>query len=108
MATDEKFIKNSLSNIKCEFCSQHYQPDNMCILGHREDWWFLSLYCPGCRRGRLAVVIVARGEASKVATGLTKRENDELSTPVDTDDLLDMHIFLKDSSGNISSLFPEN
>lgn len=80
----------------------------MSILGHREDWWFLSVHYPGCKRGRLAVVIVARCEASEVVTGLTERKNDELSTPVDTDDLLDMHVFLKDFIGDFCSLFPEN
>jgi hypothetical protein len=108
MAIDEKFIKNSLSNIKCELCSQRYQPADMCILGHQENWWFLSLYCPSCRRGRLAVVIVARDETSKVVTELTEKERDEPPAPVDTDDLLDMHIFLKDFSGNFCSLFPGN
>ena len=115
VAMDEKSVQKllfkSLSNVKCEFCGQYYQAANMTVLGHREDLWFLSIYCSGCRRRRLAVVVIERGQVSEVVTEPTEAENDKLSTSIDSeldsDDLLDMHIFLKDFSGDFSSLFSE-
>jgi hypothetical protein len=102
---DEKFIKKLLSNMKCGVCGQHYEPANISILEHREDLWFLSVYCPGCKSQGLVAAVIREGKVNKVITELTEAEKSKFSTPIGSDDVIDMHTFLKDFSGDFSSLF---
>jgi len=102
---DERFIKKLLSNMKCGVCGQHYEPANIKVLEHREDLWFLSVYCPGCKSQGLVAAVIREGKAPEIVTELTEVEKNKLSTPIDSDDVIDMHTFLKDFGGDFSSLF---
>ncbi len=102
---DERFIKKLLSNMKCGVCGQHYEPANVKVLEHREDLWFLSVYCPGCKSQGLVAAVIREGKAPEIVTDLTEVEKSKLSTPIDSDDVIDMHTFLKDFGGDFSSLF---
>lgn len=104
---DEKFIKKLLSNMKCGVCGQHYEPANINVLGHREDLWFLSVYCPSCKSQGLVAAVIKEGKVPEVVTELTEAEKGKFSSPIGSDDVIDMHILLKDFSGDFSSLFPE-
>jgi len=102
---DERFIKKLLSNMKCGVCGQHYEPANIKVLEHREDLWFLSVYCPGCKSQGLVAAVIREGKAPEIVTELTEVEKSKLATPIESDDVIDMHTFLKDFSGDFSSLF---
>lgn len=106
---DDKFIKKLLSNIKCGVCGQHYEPTHVSVLGHRENMWFLSVFCPGCQSQGLIAAVIKEGKAAELVTELSEVEHSKLaaSPPIGADDVLDMHTFLKKFSGDFSSLFPE-
>jgi len=102
---DERFIRKLLSNMKCGVCGHHYEPANIKVLEHREDLWFLSVYCPGCKSQGLVAAVIREGKAPEIVTELTEVEKSKLATPIESDDVIDMHTFLKDFSGDFSSLF---
>jgi len=106
---DEKFIKKLLSNMKCGVCGQHYEPTHVRVLGHRENLWFLTVFCPGCQNEGLVAAVTKEGEAVELVAELSEAEHSKFSTspPIGTDDVLDMHTFLEKFSGDFSSLFPE-
>ena len=104
---NEKTIKNLLSIVKCENCGQHCDPADIEIVGHQEDLWFLSVYCPSCRSQGLVIASIGKSEESEVVTESTETEKDKFLTPVNSDDVIDMHLFLKDFSGDFSSIFSE-
>jgi hypothetical protein len=107
MAMDDRFLKKLLSNMKCGVCGQHYQLANIIIIGHQEDLWLLSLYCPGCRNQSLIAAVIKEGKAPEVVTELTEAEKSKLFTPIGLDDVIDIHTFLNDFSGDFSSLFSD-
>ncbi|MFC1925731.1 hypothetical protein ACFLW2_03425, partial [Chloroflexota bacterium] len=47
------------------------------------------------------------GEEGEADPELTEEELDGFCTPVSSDDILDMHTFLKDFGGYFSELFPD-
>jgi len=104
---DDKFIKKLLANMKCGVCGQRYEPANINVLGHREDLWFLSVFCPSCKSQGLVAAVIQEGKLPEVITDLTEEEKSQLREMVDGDDLVDMHIFLKDFGGDFSALFGE-
>ena len=106
---ENNIIKRLLTSIKCSSCGQHYEGDNIDILGHQEDLWFLRVFCPSCYTQCLVIAIIKEGEAPEVITDLTKAELDRLrdvGAPT-ADDMLDMHNFLKAFDGDFSRLFTQ-
>ena len=94
---DEKMLKKILSNIRCESCGQYCDPENIRVIGRHNDVWIISVHCSSCNHGGLVTAIMKEGEVpEKVVTELTEAEMRKFSTPISSDDVLDMQIFLND------------
>jgi hypothetical protein len=104
---DENLVKRLVSTLKCGVCSQRYEADNVRVLGQRDDLWFLSVYCTGCHSQGLVAAVVKEGKAPEVITDLTQEELEQFSreASVGSNDLLDLHNFLKDFDGDFQRLF---
>ena len=103
---EERLIKKLMTSMKCESCGQNYEVYNIDILGHREDLWFLRVFCPICHTQCLVAAVVREGRVPELISDLAKEELDESrDTVIGMDDVLDMHSFLKDFDGNFSRLF---
>jgi len=106
---EEKLIKRFMTSIKCSVCGQRYEVDNIKVLGHQEDLWFLSVFCSACHTQGLVAAVVKEGKAPKVTTDLTEAELDKFKKmdKLTADEMLDMHSFLKDFDGDFSQLFSQ-
>ena len=106
---EEAVIKRLMASIKCGVCGQRYEVDNINVLGHHEDLWFLSASCPACYARCLVAAVVKEGRVPELATDLTKAELDSFrnASRVTTDDVLDMRNFLKGFDGDFSWLFSQ-
>jgi len=99
-----------MASIKCGVCGQRYEVDNIDVLGHHEDLWFLRALCPACHARCLVAAVIREGRVPEVITDLTKAELDKFRSMsgVTTDDVLDMHNFLKVFDGDLSRLFSQD
>jgi hypothetical protein len=106
---DEGLIKRLIATIKCGICGQHYEGGNVRILGHRDDLWFLSVFCSACRSQGLVAAVIKEGQLPQLITDLTETEQAKFRElePVDADDLLDIHWFLRDFDGDFDHLFSQ-
>ncbi len=106
---EEGVIKRLMASIECSVCGQHYEVDNIDVLGHHEDLWFLSALCPACHARCLVAAVIREDRIPEVATDLTQAELSKFRdmARVSTDDVLDMHDFLKDFDGGLSQLFSQ-
>ena len=104
---DEGLVKKLLSNIKCSICGRHYEPAHIKVLKHREDLWFLSVFCPACKSQGLVAAVIREDRAPEIVTELTDDEISKFaaSPSLESDDVLEMHEFLKDFGGDFLSLF---
>ena len=102
-----KFIRQLLSTMKCGICGQRYEASNIQVLGHRDDLWFLGVYCSTCRSQGLVAAVIKEGRLPELVTDLTEEEFSKFSRidSVGVDDMLDLHNFLKDFDGDFSQLF---
>ena len=103
---EDNLIKKLTTSIKCSACGHHYEVDNVKVLGHQEDLWFLSAFCPECSTQCFIVAAVREGKNVNT-TDLTDAELDKFSKmdKLTADDILDMHNFLEDFEGDFSRLF---
>jgi len=106
---EEGLIKKLMASIKCGVCGQRYEIDNINVLGHHEDLWFLSALCPACHARCLVAAVIREGRVPEVTTDLTEAELDRFKSVsmVTTDDMLDMHNLLKGFDGDFSRLFSQ-
>ncbi len=104
---EEGFIKRLITTMKCGVCGQHYEVGNVRVLGHRDDLWFMSVFCPSCRSQGLVAVVIKEGKLPQVVTDFTEEEQAKFRgmEAVDADEVLDLHDFLKEFDGDFSHLF---
>ena len=98
---EEKLIKRFMTSIKCSACGQRYEVNNVKVLDHQEDLWFLSVSCSACQTQCLVAAVIKESKAPEVITDLAEAEWDKLTA----DEMLDMHSFLKGFDGDFSQLF---
>jgi len=102
----EGFLRRVVSTMKCAVCGEQYQADNVSVVGHHEELWFLRVFCAGCRSQGLVAAVIKEGEyeeehGPEVEEAFAFVERG----PVGADDVLDMHEFLRAFDGDFKSLF---
>lgn len=103
----DSLIKRLIASIKCGSCGQHYEEDNIDIIEHSDDLWFLRVLCSSCHVKSLVAAIIREDEKVEVITDLTEAERAKFKDMdgVRADDMLDMHNYLRDFNGDFPSLF---
>ena len=106
---EEGLIKRLMTSLKCDSCGQHYEAYNIEILGHREDMWFLRVFCSVCHTQCLVAAVVKESKAPVVISDLSEVELEKFKSAgvINDDDILNMHDFLKDFDGNFFQLFAQ-
>lgn len=107
---EDELIRRLLSTMKCVVCGQRYAPDDINVLGHRENLWFVGVLCPACGNRGLVAAAVNSIKAKRFVTDLSEAEQTNFAdlSPVNTDDLLEVRHFLKNFDGDFSRLFSRN
>ena len=104
---EDGVIKRVIASMKCGACGQRYEQDNIGVLGHQEDLWFLRVSCSACHTQYLVAAVIREGKAPEVITDLTEAELDKFMNAggLTADEIIDMHNFLRDFDGDFSRLF---
>jgi len=104
---EESLIKRLVASVKCGVCGQRYELENISILGHRQDLWYMEAHCSACHTQSLVAVVVKADGLREVITDLSDTELDKFKDMgvLTADDVLDMHNFLKEFSGDFSQFF---
>jgi len=101
----EDAVKKLISSLKCGSCGQGYQEAGIDIIEHKEEVWFLKVRCPACHVRSLVAAII-RQNAAPAVTDLAAGELAHFrdAGAIGEEDLLKMHAFLKDFSGDLTGL----
>ena len=103
----ETFIRKLMASMKCGVCGEHYKIDDINVLGHEEELWFLRADCSACHTQCLVAAVIKEGGEPELVTDLTGAELGKFKNmgEITADDVLDMHGFLKGFEGDFSRLF---
>lgn len=106
---DESNIRKMMASAKCSGCGQRYEIENIEILGHHDDMWFMSVFCVACRAQYLVTAVIDEEGAPERVTDLSTAELEKFrdTENLKVDEVLDMHRFLKKFDGDFSRLFSE-
>jgi len=101
----EGFLRRVVSTMKCSVCGEQYQADNVSVVGHHEELWFLRVFCAGCRSQGLVAAVIKEGEYQEDTPELEEAFAFVDCGPVGADDVLEMHEFLRSFDGDFKGLF---
>ncbi len=106
---DESSIKNLMTSAKCSSCGQRYEAENIEILGHHENTWFMSVFCVACRAQYFITAVIDKEWEAETVTDLSAAEVEKFRDieGLKVDEVLDMHSFLEKFDGDFSRLFSE-
>ena len=135
MDGQERIIRKLFTEKQCHRCGRPYEAEQVLVLARRSEVWMVMISCQDCEqkdtyvvkfppqmqgRRRVTSYRLSRPPAStplpqEPGEGQQKHpESLEMpgslvapSHPVDADDVLDMHLFLKDFNGDFQRLFAE-
>ncbi len=127
MDGQERIIRRLFMEQHCLHCGRPYEPDNVMVLARRSEVWMVMISCIDCTQKDTYVVKfppqlqgrqrVTSYRLSKPPTTPMPEEPRQAfpdlpetplpSAPITTDDVLDMHLFLKAFNGDFQHLFAE-
>ena len=106
----ENLVKKLMTATKCTVCGQNYRVDDIGVLGHEDDLWFLTVACGTCNTQYLVAAVMKEGRVPAAVTDLTEAEHERFKRvqTVTADDVLNMHDFLKVFNGDFHGLFGQD
>lgn len=103
---EQEILKRIVSNLRCEKCNGSFQPEEVVVLGRKENLWYLAANCSACSNQEVVAALVEGPGEPELLSDLNEFERRTFVTPVSSDDVLDVHMFLKDFNGDFYALFP--
>ncbi len=125
MHAQERLIRWLFTRQHCNQCQSAYAEENVTVLARRSEVWMVMVRCASCGRKGIFVVSFPGSSRSEQRRAMLEAEAlgegalteavlaDEPSgaaespprNPVTVDDVIDMHLFLKQFDGNFAALF---
>jgi ribosomal protein S27E len=110
MEHHESLIRHLMDTVRCSVCSAAYDYENITVLGHQDELWFLTVTCPDCRTQGLIAALV-RGEEDPQAAAPTYTSAEPTlpeapsgGTPITEADVADMREFLRTFRGDLAAV----
>lgn len=104
------FVRQLLENIKCVVCSEPYDESDVTIMGQQDELWMLMVSCHHCGTQGIILAMVKEDEQVELLTDLGPEELERVKSlpAISSDDVLDVHRFLRDFDGDFTRLFKED
>ena len=104
---DDRMVRELMTTVNCAVCGRRYAADNISILYHQNELWFISVSCGSCHTKGMVAALIKEGGEAQFVTDLTEAELARFieGPPISGDDVLELHDFLKSFDGDFASLF---
>jgi hypothetical protein len=101
-----RLLLKLLAQLRCIQCGTRYDPHDFVQIHRWQDVWVLGIECRQCAQYSHVIVSLALGAQSEPATDLTEDELEAADTwrPISSDDVLDMHVLLKEFEGDFEAI----
>lgn len=105
----QELIKNIQSMMRCPSCGSSYGADTIHFLGQLDMAALIQLDCGQCGLPVMATIIVSDKNQATQTKLLSDMSSDDLKhaskDPISTDNVVDVHRFLKEFDGDFEQLF---
>ena len=122
MSYPESLVRHLIRTVRCSVCEATYDADDVSVLGHQDELWFVAVRCAHCQtqgliaalvrdtEGETAAPAAQAGPAHQQPSPWTPKQLDldrphgGHAGPVSEADVADMREFLKTFDGNLGAL----
>ena len=108
-----EWLRTQLTSCGCATCGRGYRAPDIRVLAERDGLFFIDLGCSSCGSKAVAIVTIELdgdgiqadlGDLELLPRRTVEAPPDPLAEPVDADDVLAVHEFLRDFEGDLSDL----
>jgi hypothetical protein len=119
----ESLVRHLMRTVRCSVCEATYESDDVSVLGHQDELWFVAVRCASCQTQGLIAALVRDGALEEDSGGRpdgaaagqrpTPWSPDPLGKdparaadrgPITESDVDDMREFLQDFQGGMGAL----
>jgi hypothetical protein len=113
----ESLVRHLMRTVRCSVCEATYEAENVSVLGHQDELWFVSVRCASCQTQGLIAALVRDGADEATAAGPPRATEAAANAvpspdrpphpdagPITEADVADMHEFLSTFEGSLGSL----
>jgi hypothetical protein len=106
-AGQEHRLKQLISSYRCHVCRRCFERDHVRLAARHEQLWIVSVRCSLCRNQQVFWIALKDNHDEAVLDDVSGGDDAELAAmpPVTSDDVLDMHEFLRSFNGDFQKLF---
>jgi hypothetical protein len=106
-AGQEQKLKQLISSYRCHVCRRCFEQDHVRLAARHEQLWIVSVRCSLCRNQQVFWIALKDNQDEAILQDVSSQEDEEFAAmaPITSDDVLDMHEFLRAFSGDFRRLF---
>jgi hypothetical protein len=104
-----EFIRDRARFYNCPVCGRSLKGCDVQVLSHEEERFHLQVTCAQCQVTFIVVLAIAGGAVEEIQTEITEREVEpvEAAEPITVDEIIDLHLFLKNFQGTLAELIQQ-
>ena len=106
-AGQEQKLKQLISSYRCHVCRRCFERDHVRLAARHEQLWIVSVRCSLCRNQQVFWIALKDEGQESILHDDSDIEDTEFAglPPLTSDDVLDMHEFLRSFNGDFQQLF---
>ena len=104
-----EFIRDRARFYNCPVCGRGLRGCDVKVLSHEEERFHLQVTCAQCQVTFIVVLAIAGGPVEEIEKVVPERNLEPVAAaePITVDEILDVHLYLKNFQGTLSELIQQ-
>jgi len=104
-----EFIRDRARFYNCPVCGRSLKGCDIQVLSHEEERFHLQVTCAQCQVTFIVVLAIAGGAVEEIEKAIPEPEVEIIATaePISVDEILDLHLYLKNFQGTFKELIQQ-
>lgn len=101
-----EFIRDRARFYNCPVCGRSLKGCDVQVLSHEEERFHLQVTCAQCQVTFIVVLAIAGGAVEAIEETIAEPEMEPVvaAEPITVDEILDLHLYLKNFQGTLTEL----
>jgi hypothetical protein len=101
-----EFIRDRARFYNCPVCGRSLKGCDVQVLSHEEERFHLQVTCAQCQVTFIVVLAIAGGAVEEIEKAIPEPESEPIvaAEPITIDEILDLHVYLKNFQGTLTEL----
>jgi hypothetical protein len=104
-----EFIRDRARFYNCPVCGRSLKGCDVQVLSHEEERFHLQVTCAQCQVTFIVVLAIAGGAVEEIDRAIPEPEAEPVAAaePITIDEILDLHVYLKNFQGTLTELIQQ-